>query len=446
MLRSSAVLVAALAIAPQLLAWTAPERVDRRPEGYRAYLPAVAEDPSGGVHVVWSESKDPPGFQDKIMYARKMDDTWSVPVFISRDSGDIRESRMVSDETGTLFVVWSDDGAVQLRYVRLLGDTWSVPRLVTTQPGVVPRLALDSAGQIHLLFGEPGGGNIWHTSYIPPGDSWAVPAIIASGDLGWHEVAADDRGRLHATWMDNDTRGLGYSFYVGTRWSDPIALPDPYPDCQSCDPDLAVDSLGSPHVVWTERVFTYYVYYARFTGDSWTTPVRLYEDYGDRPEIEPDAAGRMVVVWGWDTGLKFVVQSDTGWSDPETITSEWAFPAQMIPGRANLHLVLWLAPWRIGYSQHPAQGACEEPNPSGLSPMIASRGPSLVVTLPVARAEVCAASVVDAGGRVVRSIQLGILTPGRHELRLCDSLVPGVYFCQISLGNERLTVKSVIVK
>jgi hypothetical protein len=449
-LRYSAVIIAALLLAPQLPAWTPPERVDRRPDGYHASLPAVAVDPSGGVHAVWTETPAS-GFQDKIMYAQKLGDTWSVPVFISRDSGDIRDPRIISDTAGQLIVVWSEEGAARIRYVRQLGDTWSVPKLAFVQHGVVPRLALDARGQIHMLFGELGGaGDVWHSRYMLVADSWTTPVVAAAGVgvLGWHDVVADRQGRLHAAWMDYGTYGIGYSSYDGVHWSDPVALPDPSPSSQSCDPNLAVDSLGLPHVVWQERWGRYYEYYSRFTGDSWTTPYRLYEQDGGMPVVEPDDRGHMLVVWGWDNGVRYVVRTDSGWTEPMLVTGLPAFPFQMIRGRTRLHLVWGGVPWTIGYSEHSSQGACEEeavldrPGAVRVTP-VRTR---LRVSLTLAHSGRVSIRVLDAGGRTVGETAVAVRQPGMHEFDVGDSLPNGVYFCQVSAGGTLQTFKTVLIR
>jgi hypothetical protein len=449
MLRYSAVIIAALLVAPQLLAWTPPERVDRRPDGYHASVPAVAVDPSGGVHAVWTETPAS-GFQDKIMYAQKLGDTWSVPVFISRDSGDIRAPRIISDTAGQLIVVWSEEWAARIRYVRQLGDTWSVPKLAFTHNGILPRLVMDSRGQIHMLFEEfTARSGIRYSYYAAEADSWATPQLVASGpgDLGSSDLAVDRWDRLHAVWGDWNTYGLGYSRRDSSGWTAPVALPDPSPSSQSCDPNVAVDTLGLPHVVWEERCSGYYIHCMRFTGDSWTTPLRLYEQNARVPAIEPDDRGRMLVVWGSDDSLRYVFRTDSGWTDPMSITGPSAWPYQMVQGRSRLHLV-WRGQWTIGYSEHSSQGACEEEavldRPGAVR--VTSVRARLRVSLTLAHSGRVGIRILDAGGRTVGETAVAVRQPGIHEFDVGDSLSNGVYFCQVSAGGKLQTFKTVLIR
>jgi len=450
MLRYSAVIIAALLVAPQLLAWTPPERVDRRPDGYHASSPAVAVDPSGGVHVVWTETPAS-GFKDKIMYARKLGDTWSVPAFISRDSGDIRAPRIISDTAGQLMVVWSEEGTARVRYVRQLGDTWSVPKLAFANNGILPRLVRDSHDQIHMLFEEfTGHGGIWYSYYLSEADSWVTPRAIASASqpLGFSDLAVDRQDRLHAVWQDWNSYGLGYCRKDSSGWSAPVALPDPSPGSQSCDPNLAVDSLGLTHVVWQERWGGYYEYYSRFTGDSWTTPYGLCGQDGGMPVVEPDDRGHMLVVWGWDDGLKFVVQTDTGWTDPDLITGVSAEPYQMVRGRTRLHLVWGEVPWTIGYSEHSSQGACEEPLTPSANPAVrvSSLGARIRVSVTTAGAGLVGIKVLDASGKVLSAMTRNVAQSGTHEFFVGDSMPVGVYFCRVSVGTTHQTFKAVLIR
>jgi len=449
-LRYSAVIIAALALAPQLLAWTPPERVDRRPEGYQASAPAVAVDPSGGVHAVWTESKEP-GFQDKIMYARRLSDTWSIPAFISRDSGDIRAPRVISDTAGRLIVAWSEEGSARFRYVRQLGDTWSVPKLMFSHHGIFPRLVRDSRGTIHTLFEEmTSSSDIYYSYYCADSDSWAAPQFVASGpaDLGSTDVVVDCYDRLHAVWMDWGTYGLGYARKDSNGWTEPIALPDPEPGFQSIEPNIAVDTLGLPHVAWEERRAGYHIHYMRFTGDSWTTPFRLDSLNGSLALVEPDDRGRMVVVWGWDDGLKYEVRTDTGWTEPEFITHTSAAAYQMVRERTRLRVIWGEVHWVIGYSEHSSQGACEEatvPAGPGVA-TVAAVGSRLLLAVTLARRSQIAVHVLDADGRTISRRSVETAQPGVHELVIGDSLPAGVYFCQVSVGDARLTAKAVVVR
>jgi hypothetical protein len=437
-------LMAVVGLWSALHAWTTPERVDRRPDNYVVYLCDIVAAPDGTPHVVWSEC--PAGtYYEKIMYARKLQDTWSIPANISRDSGDIRMPAVVVDSGGRLVVVWSEEGAARIRYVRQLGDTWSLPRLCFPNHGITPRIAADSRGRIHLLFED---GNIWHSYYTPEADSWATPEGVASssGVLGWSSLAVDRFDHLHAVWMNYGTNGIDYSRNDGTGWSAPTPLPDPAPSDQSCEPRITADTAACPHVVWQERAGGYILYYTERSADTWTTPYRLFDQSGGNPLIATDAADRLHVVWGWDYGIRYISRTASGWSDPVSVTDSYALLWGFAQSASRLHVV-WTQDWGVWYSEHDLPWIDEEAAAIGLATTFRAcrTGSGYRLDFYLASPSDASLELADASGRVARRMRLGYLSRGSHEVELClDSVPSGVYFCGLHCGSESGTLKLVV--
>jgi hypothetical protein len=428
-----------------VFAWTKPVRVDRRPDNYAIYLCDIVAAPDGTPHVVWSEC--PSGtYYEKIMYARKLQDTWSIPADISRDSGDIRMPAVIVDNEGRLVVVWSEEGAARIRYVRQLGDTWSLPRLCFPNHGITPRIAADSRGWIHLLFED---GNIRHSYYTPEADSWATPEEVASpsGVLGWSSLAVDRFDHLHAVWMNYGTNGIDYSRNDGTGWSAPTPLPDPAPSDQSCEPRITVDTAACPHVVWQERAGGYFLYYTKRSADTWTTPYRLFDQSGGYPLIVTDAADRLHVVWGWDYGIRHIVRTSSGWSAPVSVTDTGpALVPEMDRSASGLHLV-WMVRGELRSSEHDQPRIDEEATAIGLATTFRAcrTGSGYRLDFYIASPGDASLELADASGRVVRRMRLGYLSRGNHEVELrLDSVPSGVYFCGFHCGSESGTLKLVV--
>lgn len=443
------VLLLTLGMPARLLSWTPPERVDRKPENYVVYISSIAAEPDHGVHIVWSECKRET-YYEKIMYARRQDDTWTIPVNISRDSGDIRTPAVALDSTGRALVVWSEEGRARMRYVRQLGDTWSMPKFCFPNNGITPRLAVDSTGRVHLLYEEIGGQDaIWYSRYVPGEDTWETPTLVAddSGVLGWSDLAVDGQDRLHAVWMNYGTNGIDYSRNDGSGWSAPVALPDPSPEGQSCDPRIACDTSGRPHVVWEERSGGYFVFHSRLLGDTWTAPYQVDGESGLRPVVACDAFGRTHVIWR-NTGLWHASRCDTGWSDKEVVTDSTSAGS---PGLAwadsALHLV-WRHDWGVYYCRQDGPGGVAE-EPSYAQPLdsivISTTGRSL--KFQVRDAGPASLSLWDSSGRRALDRDLGYLTPGVHEVGLPLQLVPaGRYVCRLTVGSKETTSAVVVVR
>jgi hypothetical protein len=445
MLLCAAVLTAAA------LGWSPPERVDRKPEGYRTYLPSLTVGPDGRLHVVWSESPVS-RFLDKVMYASRQGDTWTIPVNISRDSGDIRMPAIALDSGGQAMVVWSEESYALMRYVRQLGDSWSVPRFCFPNRGITPRLATDSRGRIHLLFEELGGRDaIWYSQFVTDGDSWASPSLVAddSGSLGWSDLAVDRQDHLHAVWMNYRTDGVDYSHNDGSGWSAPVALPDPAPGRQSVLPRIAVDTCDCPHVVWEERSGGYWLYHSTREADSWTTPVRFYASEGASPVIAGGPDERVDVIWSWDNGVFGRSRSDTSWSTPETLDRQMSFETGLCRAGATLHAV-WRRLGSIFYSQRDAPGIEESPQElkgrDALSVVVCAH--ELRVGLSLEASGRVLVQVLDSAGRVAAAREAGRLGAGRHELTIPTRGLPsGAYLCRVTAGSEEVgSAKLTIVR
>ncbi len=450
-LRSGLLALCLAAGAGRAQAWTTPERVDRRPEHYVIYLSDIAVAHNGTPHVVWSEC--PSGtYYEKVMYARKLQDTWTVPLNISRDSGDLRTPAIALDVSGSPMVVWSQEGAAIIRYVRQVDDTWSLPKQCFPNNGITPRLVSDSRGRVHLVFEDlasPGG--IWYSYYVASADSWATPVRVALGtsELGWSSLAVDRNDHLHAAWMNYGTNGIDYAYYDGTGWSAPTPLPDPAPSDQSCEPRIAVDTAARPLVVWQERSGGYWLYYSCRDADSWTSPTRLSPLNAGPPSICTDSFSRVYVVWGWYQGLRCVVRTDTGWTAPEQISDTTAM--QEIASDGQLVHIAWRdAYWNLCYCNSGAPGVAESRlellHPS-LGIHVSTTGQRCRATFFLDAASRVSLSVLDAAGRRIYENDLGELRAGSHSVLLSlDSVPTGLYFGRLYTGNVTLVTKFTIVR
>lgn len=445
-------LATAVVVLSTAVAWTLPERVDRKPDGYRTYLPVLAAGPDGTLHAAWSESPGT-GFLQKIMYATRQGDTWTIPVNISRDSGDIRTPAIVLDSTGHALVVWSEESYARMRYVRQLDDSWSVPKLCFSNLGIMPRLVVNGQGRIHLLFEDLGGqGAIRHSRYDAGGDSWETPDLVAddSGTLAWSDLAVDSRDRLHAVWMDYGTYGMGYCHNDGAGWTRPEQLPDPAPSGQSVLPRIAVDTADSPHVVWEERSGGYLVHYTFRDGDTWATPYRVYDESGSWPVLAIDPAGRVHVVWGWSYGLKYVAKTESGWSAPLSVTNAGtAAPGQLLVRGSMLSLVLFQGQWEIWYSEHDASGVEGDPGclPERSRLRVGLRAGEVVASFRLESSCRVTLQVLDSAGRQVAGLGPVGLDEGPHEVSVpVTGLASGTYLCRAVMGGKVESVKLVVTR
>ena len=274
-------------------------------------------------------------------------------------------------------------------------------------------------------------------------------AAAGPGELGWSDLAVDRDDHLHAVWMDWWTYGIGYSRNDGTGWSEPVRLPDPAPQGQSCDPRIACDALGRPHVVWEERWGGYWVYYSTLVGDTWTQPVRVDTLPGLRPVLCCDETSRLHVVWR-RSGLWHRARAGSGWTEPVFISdTAIAMLPELATSPAGLHLA-FRGGWWLFYSADAGAGGISEERaiPAGQRlDVVCLRGGELLLRFDVQERCNAAVSLWDSAGRLAWSCSLGQLEPGHHEGRVSVRQLPsGIYVCRLEAGGRPSAAKTVVLK
>lgn len=108
---------------------------------------------------------------------------------------------------------------------------------------------------------------------------------------------------------------------------------------QSTYPTVAVDSEGLPHVVWCEQnsLAETVLIHRYWTGTSWSPPAAIAppipSGVARTPRIAAGDDGTIHLVWTVIQQMNQRVHlaewsSNTGWSDPEVISDEYAYPAR----------------------------------------------------------------------------------------------------------------------
>ncbi len=219
----------------------------------------------------------PPGI------ARADTTTWSRPIEVSAGVGGWFPT-VAADDAGNVHVVWQAGFPQQTKfYVSALyythwdGQNWSQPTdvaLIWADHALRSALAVDGAGALHLLYkgfgqldpaalggqGSLGQEDIWYTTV--PGatassvQTWRTPQRLTKGTTGYYsDIAIDSHGVLHAIWTESlqGTYGIYYAHSAdgGVTWSGRIPLDD-------ADPvwwyraHLKIDGQDRLHVVWED--------------------------------------------------------------------------------------------------------------------------------------------------------------------------------------------------
>ena len=272
---------------------------------------------------------------------------WSTPVHLSKGLETAWFPYVAVDSAGGVHVIWDgvDTRSAAIEHLRDLlyytsrgGETWSTPNDVAVVPyGRVIRAALacDNGGKLHMVYRD----DAWlYYKQAPADDAWSAatwtsPHIISGPDSYLPDIAIDSQGTIHVVW----TKGVGLcpncfpvcyrrSTDGGRTWSYPRQL-SPRPAHRS-RLQIVIDSQDSIYVVWNEvdeRGELVSSAYTRSSdrGESWSPPVHFVSPVGRSwgASIGVDGEGRVVAVWKTDQDdhIYYQLSSDGGIS--------WSAPA-----------------------------------------------------------------------------------------------------------------------
>jgi hypothetical protein len=210
--------------------------------GTQGGSPRCTVDATGRTHVVWAE-----GGSKFIRYSMlaaganpAVPSNWTDPITISSetDSQNPDVATLYADSLGRVWLAYvADDGGYTI-FVRNWGpgSGWSGAQRVTGGNGHFPRIAVDNAGYVHVIFWQGGGGIRY--SYRDPGTGQFISDVQLPGSGGAIQntgLAVDrETGAVHAVYINyagsgDNSRVVRYvkkSGSTGTNFSNPVDLTD----------------------------------------------------------------------------------------------------------------------------------------------------------------------------------------------------------------------------
>lgn len=328
--------------------WQGPRRISR-PGVEIAGEAAMALDPYGTVHVVWSEV-DPDDEVNTIVYTTFDGQNWGVPIDIRAAAPGLTIGSYDAVVYGDrVYVVWTEgtSGPVYIASASVFQSDsyhdWSRP-LRLDMPAYRLKLNVDSKGVFHMMFvdffgREPGiyyvyskdFGETWTNPY------WIDPDIPVTSTPNVLQFVLDDKDGLHASWyyVGDELSGSNgemirytHSLDGGKSWMTPVTIDV---NDQTIDelripyPGLAVAG-DTVHMIWAGTTETYREHrYSLDRGKTWSETFRVFgnlqgQALGDA--MVADASGRLhffgQIRWPQYV-YHFTWTIEDGWSDPAGI-------------------------------------------------------------------------------------------------------------------------------
>jgi hypothetical protein len=293
---------------------------------------------------------------------------WVGQQMLNRPNGDTADGlpTVTTDQTGHPWVVWIDNPSdTTLLWTRWLGSGWEPQRGVSPDaPGVWgrcrPDLAFDEQDRAWLVWNNAyennnrdgsqwtpeqqvnqpdstdvdfapkvacGGGQVWCVWYggltdvspysvfasrwDPERGSWELETQVSPPDGNnhwWCDVAVDSEGTPHVVWTETEHLVIYYSFYDGQQWTGSSSVNDSsrVRAASWAAPRIVIDRDGILHVCYTGVLLGTSrrdVYYTRNDGSGWTPSVRVTQDtaYNYHEWFSDIAADRPDNIWVvWD--------------------------------------------------------------------------------------------------------------------------------------------------
>jgi hypothetical protein len=152
-------------------------------------------------------------------------------------------------------------------------------------------LALDPAGRPHIAYYDAGHARPGYATRQAAG-TWT--SGLLSGELGGGigaSLAFDAQGRAHVSYYTSAAQ-MRYAHQEGATWQVETVGVDASPDPMDSRTSLVLDaSSGQPRIAFT-RNYPYDLYYASYSGASWSAVAPTGSPKGLNPSLALDAAGQ----------------------------------------------------------------------------------------------------------------------------------------------------------
>ncbi len=192
----------------------------------------IAAGPKGSVFAAWTEYDGALWLARSrnkgrsFMAPRRIAGTASLPA---------RGPALAIGDDGLVYLAWTvgEDADADIRVAPSRdGGASFAPPVLAGAPGAradAPRLALDRAGRLHLVYMEQAGKDAPAIRYTRAGADLCFGAArtlsASAGGATAPQLAIDGRGRVHVSWEGADRKGMWHVVDAGTGFGQPSSIP-----------------------------------------------------------------------------------------------------------------------------------------------------------------------------------------------------------------------------
>ncbi len=340
-------------------AWSSPRRISGENV---AYYNEIGQDPTGRLHIVWSEIAAGSACEgcSEIYYRFSDDDgrTWSAPRDLSRSASlDSLKPHLWLASDGWLYVTWQESEGLFLGGGKSVGvgfarspdggKTWLGPMVLTATVGSPQQavIGVDGEGALLLIWRTAEGETVYFQRSSDHAETWSSPAPLPgfrarpSAQIPYddYDIAADSLGRLHFVGVgavgSEGQMGVWHMVWDGAMWHGPflVSANRNFPEW----PRLAVSEGRRLHLVWFERDPQ-----TMYNSDAGRYTVWYSTALTDAPPLQRTPVPRPIPTWTPARSIQ-VIPSPTPWI-PGAIASPTLPPGQPRPDIEALELIIWI--------------------------------------------------------------------------------------------------------
>lgn len=268
---------------------------------------------------------------------------WETPQVLSTLSVPASDPRIGMNASGNLVAAWIENGAVMAK-TRIFQNSWNNSAVQVSDVGANSlELVVDSTGNATAIWVQ---NDVIQAATLTIGGTWETPITLSSSGSSSPQIAVDSAGNLAAIWICNGVIQTVIKQFNNV-WSSPISISNP--SFLADSPKIAIGGNESIVAVWRSTLDDIDAIYSSSTtlSQGWPAGVSLIST-PNVPSVQPQIAlnseGSPLAVWfrynlsGTNYSNVYVQtafgNSDTTWNAPTDLSS----PGVMNPNNLTLHV------------------------------------------------------------------------------------------------------------